>query len=111
MANATYRAESARNNPNIQLQPLFATFNRTTIASAVEVLIAVLDTMDGDPDFEEEPDLEPEDDRCEAGDDGCGAFVRHGQVYWGSIENESHEHPRYGEDQSKGPLSPWEPKQ
>ena len=36
----------------------FASFDRGTIASAVEVLVAVLDTMDGDSDLEDATDVE-----------------------------------------------------
>ncbi|MFA7586262.1 MAG: hypothetical protein WCY11_08730 [Novosphingobium sp.] len=69
------------------LQGLFATFDRNTLASAVEVLVAVLDAMDGDPDEEDATDLEDDfalstnaqldgpgcvvsdNDSCPAGDD------------------------------------------
>ncbi|MFA7587541.1 MAG: hypothetical protein WCY11_15340 [Novosphingobium sp.] len=40
------------------LPAVFATFDRDTLASAVEVLVAVLDAMDGDPDQEDATDLE-----------------------------------------------------
>ena len=40
---------------------LFSTFDRNTIASAVEVLVAVLDAMDGDTDVEPNGDEEDSD--------------------------------------------------
>jgi len=51
-------------------------------------------------------DLEAEHDRCLAGDDGCGQFVANSRVYWGS-EDEAGGHlmPKYGEDQSLGPIN------
>ena len=41
------------------------------------------DAEDDDPDHEHDG-REMEEDRCLAGDDGCGPFVRHGFVHWGS---------------------------
>ena len=38
-------------------------FTRADIASAVEVLVALLDMLDDDPDLEAEPDLENDDPR------------------------------------------------
>lgn len=50
---------------------------RAAIEECIERLIAILDTLDPDCD------LEPETDFCLAGDDGCGAFWRDGELYWG----------------------------
>lgn len=41
-------------DPPVTFPNLLSTFDRATIASAVEVLVAVLDAMDGDPDLEED---------------------------------------------------------
>ena len=45
-------------------------FTRADIASAVEVLVALLDVLDDDPDLEAEPDLE--DDDAAEDDDPAG---------------------------------------
>jgi hypothetical protein len=146
-------------------------FNRDELGHAIEVLIALLDIWDGDPDAQDTGDAEdemlsgqarryadkgpgcivsdspgdqawiewtamrgkrgqmilggpedaedddpdtgvedgafdPEEDRCLAGDDGCGAFVMHGTTRWGAGEDEGYVAARYGVDQSKGPLPP-----
>lgn len=52
--------------------------SRHDLESLTERLIDRLDEIDGDPD------LEPDDDCCEAGDDGCGPIIRNGQTHWGS---------------------------
>lgn len=57
--------------------------SRGELEDVVERLIDELDRRDGDCD------LEPEEDSCEAGDDGCGPFARHGRIHWGS-EDEGH---------------------
>jgi hypothetical protein len=54
--------------------------SRGELEDVVERLIDELDRRDGDFD------LEPEHDACQAGDDGCAPFRRHGRVYWGSEE-------------------------
>ena len=51
---------------------------RPELAALTERLIERLDLLDGDPD------LEPEEDSCEAGDDGCGMIIRHGVRFWGA---------------------------
>jgi hypothetical protein len=75
--------------------------SREELETFTEIAIDVLDTMDGDPDFE------PEEDRCGAADDGCAPVVAEGRVYWGSLADaEGSRHapvPRYGVDQT-GPL-------
>lgn len=149
-----------------------AGFNRDQLGSAVEVLIALMDIADGDPDAETGNDVEddfvvspqavyftggpgcivadedagayvewttlhgsqkkggcilathedaedddqdtgvedgafdPEEDRCPAGDDGCGPVVQHGVVRWGAPDEDASwlPLPRYGIDQSKGAL-------
>ena len=53
-------------------------FGRADLELVATLAIDQLDMLDGDLD------LEPEVDCCEAGDDGCGAIVRHGTVYHGS---------------------------
>ncbi len=45
------------------------------------------DDEDADPDTSVEDGplgFDPEEDRCLAGDDGCGPVVTHGSIYWGS---------------------------
>lgn len=70
--------------------------DRDVIEQEIERLIALLDHIDGDRD------LEPETDFCLAGDDGCG-MVR---GTWGSEhEDYSPVLPRYGTDQSLGPVN------
>ncbi|WP_324740119.1 hypothetical protein U8326_10090 [Tsuneonella sp. CC-YZS046] len=73
---------------HVNIGEVFSTFDRNTIASAVEVLVAVLDAMDGEPDQEDATDLEDDfalsspnaqlggpgclvsdNDSCPAGDD------------------------------------------
>jgi hypothetical protein len=51
---------------------------RSSIEMLTEGLIAGLDAIDGDTD------LEPEEDHCLAGDDGCAHMWRGGQRHWGS---------------------------
>ncbi len=73
--------------------------NRATIEAEIERLIEILDVYDGDPD------LEPEEDRCRAADDGCGRYVMHGHVFWGSVHDEDGVRiPHYGPDQTAGPI-------
>jgi hypothetical protein len=50
MATAPLGADSARANP----LNIFQSFDRATLANAVEVLVCVLDALDGDPDVEED---------------------------------------------------------
>lgn len=61
-----------------------------------------IDRMDRD---DGDPDLEPDEDQCEAGDDGCG--VHHngrGHTYWGSDQADRGVlFPSYGIDQTKEP--------
>lgn len=74
--------------------------HRAAIADQIETLIALLDVMDGDPDFE------PEDDRCMAGDDGCAPFLLQGKQYWGSTdEDRGVLKPAYGINQTEGPIN------
>jgi hypothetical protein len=56
---------------------------RPEIERLTEGLIAGLDVIDGDPD------LEPEQDQCLAGDDGCAAVWRMGQKFWGSAAKDA----------------------
>ncbi|WP_343343385.1 hypothetical protein WJT74_07700 [Sphingomicrobium sp. XHP0239] len=118
MAEAILRAESAHHNtPNP-----FVDFDRDTIASAVEVLIAVLDAIDGDPDAENfDPDLEEDDPSGVHDEDGINTSdpMMHrmpsgpgcplsdsGAADTGGLYNHT-VIPRYGDDQTKGPLDPW----
>ncbi len=52
--------------------------DRDRIAATVDML----DAIDGDPDDE------PEEDQCEAGDDGCGYHQRGCYSAWGSLNDE-----------------------
>ena len=64
------------------------------LAGFVEVAISLLDAGDSDPDLEDNgsdtgvedgPEgFDPEEDRCLAGDDGCGPVVTNGRLVWGS---------------------------
>jgi hypothetical protein len=72
---------------------------RAELEAFVASAIDLLDSIDGDAD------LEPEEDRCEAGDDGCGCFVggQAGGVHWGSAHEAAGELlpvPTYGVDQT-----------
>jgi hypothetical protein len=64
-------------------------------------MIDRMDEIDGDFD------LEPEEDHCRAGDDGCGEFHDgYGNIVWGSSEEHAGTvKPVYGEDQSTGPTN------
>jgi hypothetical protein len=75
---------------------------RAAIEWEIERLIMSLDLADGDPD------LEPEEDTDAAHDDGCGPIAINGRVVWGSRDDEPYRnvpHPRYGIDQSRGPIN------
>lgn len=83
MATAFLRAESAPAYP-MNLPP------RAAIEAAVETLLSVLDTLDGDPDLEDD---DPAGDALDKGelDEGCDLAP-----------------PIYGVDQTKGPLNETE---
>lgn len=68
---------------------------RHELEAVTERLIERLDEIDGDVD------LEPEEDCCSAGDDGCGPIIRHGVVHWGSDRDETRHlgKANYAEDQ------------
>jgi len=74
---------------------------RAAIAREIETLIDLLDHADGDPD------LEPEDDRCLAGDDGCApCYDQLGKLMWGTAEEDlGRLAPVYGVDQTAGPIN------
>lgn len=74
---------------------------RATIARQIETLIDLLDHADGDTD------LEPEEDRCLAGDDGCAPVHDIlGKLAWGSPdEDRGRLIPRYAVDQTTGPIN------
>lgn len=55
--------------------------SRGELEDVIERLIDELDRRDGDTE------CEPEQDFCEAGDDGCAPVFRHGRMYWGSEED------------------------
>lgn len=68
---------------------------RGKIEATVEYLLAILDAS------EKDCDLEPEDDACEAGDDGCG-FVQLGyRSGWGCDRDEHEICPEYGINQDR----------
>ena len=52
---------------------------RHDLEALTERLIDHLDQIDGDTDVED-----GDEDRCEAGDDGCGPMFKRGIRYWGS---------------------------
>jgi hypothetical protein len=87
---------------SLNLEPKFRLANRGAIADEIERLIAILDTVDGDPD------LEPEHDMCLAGDDGCGFHQCGALVGWGNDHDEMATAPIYGLDQSRGPVNEHE---
>ena len=99
--------DGGREAPAVRECPLMGahfkltTAHRAAIEDQVETLLALLDAMDGDCD------LEPEHDRCEAGDDGCGALYNHqGVRVWGSSdEDRGVLKPVYGADQTAGPVN------
>lgn len=58
---------------------------RAQIEALVERLVDILDRLDGDPDFEDgDPVEDDSEDRCTAGDDGCGCYWAHGVSHWGA---------------------------
>jgi hypothetical protein len=56
--------------------------SRQAIENQIEQLISLLDAIDGNPD------LEPEEDLCPAGDDGCGFHRAGWSSGWGASEEE-----------------------
>jgi len=56
--------------------------SRGELEDVIERLIDELDHRDGDHD------LEPEEDACLAGDDGCAPVYRNGRLYWGGDQEE-----------------------
>lgn len=66
----------------IAFRPRVAAFDRAAIEATIEELIAMLDEIDGDPD------LEPEEDMCVAGDDGCGFHRAGWWSGWGARDEE-----------------------
>lgn len=81
-----------------RLASFVLSLGREELATFAEIAIDVLDMVDGDPD------LEVEEDRCQAADDGCAPVFADGQIFWGSLADaESSRHaprPRYGVDQT-----------
>jgi hypothetical protein len=76
--------------------------SRHELEDLTERLIDQLDAIDGDPD------LEREQDHCDAADDGCGAAISHGAVRWGSEwDSKDGLVPEYGVDQTQGPVGRW----
>ena len=61
-----------------------ARHNREELATFVAVAIDLMDAMDGDIDLED-----GDEDRCEAADDGCGGYLRHGIMHYGSDDDEA----------------------
>lgn len=75
-----------------RVQPNFVLANRALIENEIEWLIALLDTVDGDPDLEDDdPAGDTLDEHGEAPtENGCDLLLAH---------------PRYGIDQSLGPIN------
>ena len=83
------------------MQAQFRLANRLDIEDEIERLIGLLDLIDA-PDEDREPEL----DYCQAGDDGCGAYVEHGVTHWGSRDEDPGVlRPLYAVDQSAGPIN------
>lgn len=89
---------------------------RRALERRIDVLIGLLDAMDGDPDFEDDDPLEDGDtseeddaaeddfeDMCIAGDDGCGPVWRNGHLHYGHDDErfETILAPVYGLDQTE----------
>jgi hypothetical protein len=74
---------------------------RAELSRLTERLIDRMDELDGDPD------LEPEQDRCGAADDGCGAaYNGRGEIVWGTREEDPGVlKPIYSVDQTLGPIN------
>ncbi|SLJ86902.1 hypothetical protein [Novosphingobium mathurense] len=92
-----------------------ARHNREELATFVAVAIDIMDAMDGDIDLEDgdvdrcnahddsledltdwrgypgDPDdtEDGDEDRCEAADDGCGGYLRHGIMHYGSDDDDA----------------------
>lgn len=65
------------------------------------------DAEDDDPDSGvEDGQFDGEDDRCEAGDDGCGIVVQSGHEWLGSHHDAEGAFPDYGLDQTKPGMPP-----
>ena len=91
---------------------------RRAIEDQIELLIALLDASDGDPDWEEDCE-----DRCRAGEDDAAIFSHEVMGYDHFLPDENAEEddaagddfyrllPRYGVDQSRGPLNHIEAEQ
>ncbi len=74
--------------------------DRDKLSAFITVAIDLLDVLDGDADLEDS-----DEDRCEAGDDGCGPHLHYG-IHWGASDDEGYTEVAYGIDQTKGPLGP-----
>lgn len=107
--------ESAHNNP----ADLFSTFDRATLASVVEVLIAVLDAMDGEADFEGSCDEDEISTSFRSvrkmGGPGCALGDPDAAIddFGCDDINDDREHewpcvPSYGIDQTQSPINPRE---
>jgi hypothetical protein len=83
-----------------RLLALLPSLPRAELARLTERMIDRMDELDGDPDLE----LEHEGD--DSHDDGCGPIYIHGRRVWGSDEDDRGViTPRYGVDQSAGPIN------
>ncbi len=80
MALLTITTGGLRQLPLGLLSQSLPMLSRHELEDVVERLIDELDRRDTDPD------LEPEDDYCAAGDDGCAPVFLQGRVWWGSEE-------------------------
>jgi hypothetical protein len=104
MATRLHPGDGARIIPFDQLAPMLRaipSLPRPVLARLTEKLIERLDELDGDCD------LEPEDDRCLAGDDGCGFYRDGARSGWGAREDAAYLplRPVYALDQSTGPIN------
>lgn len=99
MASLTNTPGSAPALPLNLIAQAIRKLSRHDLEDLTERLIDRLDEIDGDPD------LEPEQDRCEASGDGCGPLITDGEVRWGSEwDSDVGLVADYGIDQTREPL-------
>ncbi len=82
MALLTITTAGLRPLPLGLLSQSLSMLSRGELEDVIERLIDELDHRDGDFD------LEPEEDECAAGDDGCAPVFRYGKVFWGGDQEE-----------------------
>ena len=85
---------------------ILARYDRPQVEAFVEVAIALLDTLDGDPNVED-----GDEDCCPAGDDGVFAGRQPGEAFGGigSDDDEEEDDPGGGsiECEPEGPEDEW----